>query len=126
MSRSLKMNNKIMIALKEISANKDIIQKVRYLNFDKEVQAKYEINELEARKDEELEYLILRNRYFGRSDRDRKEKIIDEIEKSRREKENELENLFPTDNELIDLLLELDEIKRDLKTVLKEIKIKTQ
>ena len=126
MSRSLKMNNKIMIALKEISANKDIIQKVRYLNFDKEVQAKYEINELEARKDEELEYMILRNRYFGRSDRDRKEKIIDEIEKSRREKENELENLFPTDNELIDLLLELDEIKRDLKTVLKKIKIKTQ
>ena len=44
------MNNKIMKALKEILANKDIIQKVTFFNFDKEVQMKYEINELEARK----------------------------------------------------------------------------
>ena len=63
-----------MKVLKEILANKDIIQKVRDLNFDKEVQVKYEINELEARKDEELEYIILNNGYFGRSDSDRKEK----------------------------------------------------
>ena len=114
-----------MIALKEILANKVIIQKVRDLNFDKEVQVKYEINELEARKDQELEYIILRNRYFGRSDRDREEKRIDGIEKLKREKENKLENLFATDNALIDLLLELDEIKKDLKIVLKKIKIKT-
>ena len=30
------------------------MQKVRDLNFDKEVQVKYEINELKARKDKEL------------------------------------------------------------------------
>ena len=40
MSKSLIMNNKIMKALKKILANKDIIQKVRDLNFDKEVQVK--------------------------------------------------------------------------------------
>ena len=72
-----------MKALKKILANKDIIQKVRDLNFDKEVQVKYEINELKARKDEELEHIIPRNRYFGRPDRDGEERIIDEIEKSR-------------------------------------------
>ena len=33
---------------------------------------------------------MLINRYFGRPDRDEEEKIIDEIEKSIREKENEL------------------------------------
>ena len=107
-----------MKALKEILANKDIIQKIRHLNFDKEVQVKYEINELKARKDEELEHIILRNRYFGRLDRDEEEKVIDEIEKLIREKENELKNLFARD-ELIDLLLGLDEIIKDLKTVLK-------
>ena len=62
-----------MKALKEILANKDIIQKVRNLNFDKEVQVKYEINELKARNDEELERIILRNRYLGRPDRDGEE-----------------------------------------------------
>ena len=102
----------------------EIIQKVRDLNFDKEVQVKYEINELKARKDEELEHnptltLTLKNRYFGRPDRDGEEKIIDEIEKSIREKENELKNLLDRNNELIDLLLELDEIIKDLKTALK-------
>ena len=66
-----------------------MIQKVRDLNFDKEVQLKYEINELKTRKDEELEHIILRNRRLGRPDRDGEEKIIDEIEKSIREKENE-------------------------------------
>ena len=40
-----------MKVLKEILANKDIIQKVTDLNFDKEVQVKYEINELKVRKD---------------------------------------------------------------------------
>ena len=108
-----------MKALKEILANKEIMQKVRDLSFDKEVQVKYEINELKARKDEELEYIILRNRYFGRLDRDTEEKIVNEIEKSIREKETELKNFFATDNELIDLLLELDEIIKDLKTALK-------
>ena len=66
-----------------------MIQKVRDLNFAKEVQLKYEINELKTRKDEELEHIILRNRRLGRPDRDGEEKIIDEIEKSIREKENE-------------------------------------
>ena len=82
------------------------------------MQVKYEINELKARKDEELEHIILRNRYFGRSDRD-PEKRIDEIEKSRTEKENELKNLFGTDNELINLLLESHETLKDLNTVFK-------
>ena len=107
-----------MKVLREILANKDIIQKVRDSNFDKEVQIKYEINELKARKDEKLEYIMLKNRYFGRSDED-EEKIIGKIEKSRREKENELKNLFATDKEIMDLLLEPDEIIRDLKTALK-------
>ena len=96
-----------------------MIQKVRDLNFDKEVQVKCEINELKARKDEELEYVILKNRHLGRSDRDGDEKIIDEIKESIREKENELKNLFATDNELIDSLLMLDEAIKDLKTALK-------
>ena len=48
--------DQIMKAVKEILANKVIIQKVRELNFGKEVQVKNEINELEARKDEELEH----------------------------------------------------------------------
>ena len=39
-----------MNILKEIIANKDAIQKVKDLNFDKEVQVKYEINELKAKK----------------------------------------------------------------------------
>ena len=46
------------------------------LNFDKEVQVKYEINKLIARKDEELEYIILRNRHLGRPDRVGEKKII--------------------------------------------------
>ena len=92
-SRDQVTNNKIMEALKEILANKDIIQKVRDLNFEKEVQVKYKINELKARKDKELEHIILRNRYFGRLDRDGEEKIIDEIEKLIREKKNELKKL---------------------------------
>ena len=111
--------DQIMKALRKILANKDIIQKIRDSDFNKKVPVKYEINELKARKYEELEYIILRNRYFGRSDRDGEEKITAEIEKSIREKENELKNLFATDNELIDLLLGLDEIIKDLKTVLK-------
>ena len=68
MSRGLIMNNKIIKVLKEILANKDIMQKVRDSNFDKEVQVKEEINQLETRKDEDLEYI--RNRYLGRLIRD--------------------------------------------------------
>ena len=73
-------SGQIMKALREILANKDIIQKIRDSNFDKEVQVKYEINELKTRKDKELEHIMLRNRYFGRSDRVTEEKRIDEIE----------------------------------------------
>ena len=54
-----------------------MIQKVRDLRFDKEVQVKYEINEIKARKDEELEPIIQRNRHLRRLDRDGEEKIID-------------------------------------------------
>ena len=79
--------DQIMKVFKKILANKDMIPKVRHLNFDKEVQVKYEINELIARKNEELGYIILRNRHLGRPDRDRKEEIIDETEKSITEKE---------------------------------------
>ena len=50
--------------LKEILANKDKIQKIRYLNFDKELQVKYEINKIKSRKDEELECIILRNKHI--------------------------------------------------------------
>ena len=107
-----------MKALKEILANKDIIQKARELNFDKEVQVKYEIIELKARKDEELEHIIQKNRYFKRSDGNREEKRIDEIEKSIRKKENELEDWLDIGNNLIDCLLELDEIEEDTKTML--------
>ena len=82
--------DQIMKVLKKILAKKDMIQKVRGLNFDKEVQVKYEINELKERKDEELEYIILRNRHLRRPDRDEEEKIIIEIEELRREKKNEL------------------------------------
>ena len=74
------INNKVMKALKEILANKDIIQKVRDLNFDKEERVKDGTDELEVRKDEKLAHIILRNRCFGRSDRDTEEKRIDEIE----------------------------------------------
>ena len=109
----------IMKALKKILAHKDLIQKVTDLNFDKELQVKYEINRLKTRRNEELEHIILKNRYLGRLDRDGEEKIIDEIEKSIREEENELKNLFATDNDLIDSLLKLDEFIKNLKTALK-------
>ena len=36
--------DQMIIYLKEILANKDMIQNVRDLNFHKEVQVKYEIN----------------------------------------------------------------------------------
>ena len=68
--------NQIMKALKEILANKDITQKAGELNFEKEVQVKYEIDELEAGKDEELEPIILSNRYLGRLIRNTEEKRI--------------------------------------------------
>ena len=102
--------DQIIKYLKEILANKDMIQKVRDLKFDKEVQVKYEINELIVRKDEELEYIILRNRHLGRLDRDGEEKITDELDKFIRDKENELKNLFAADNDLIDSLSRLDEL----------------
>ena len=71
--------DQIIKYLKEILSNKNMIQKVRNLNFDKKVQLKYERYGLIAKKDEELEYIILRNRHLGRLDRDGEEKIIDEI-----------------------------------------------
>ena len=80
--------DQIIKHFKEILANKDMIQNIRDLNFDKEVQVKYEINKLIARKDEELEYIILRNRHLGRLDRDEEEKIIDELDESIGDKEN--------------------------------------
>ena len=58
--------------LKEILGNQDMIQKVRDLNFDKEMLVKYEINELKARKDEELECIILRNRLDDETEMEKK------------------------------------------------------
>ena len=110
--------DQIIKYLKEILGNKEMIQKVRHLNFDKEVQVKYEINELKTRKDEELERIILRNRHLGRLDRDGEEEILDELDESIREKVNQLKNLLARDNEPFDLLLELDEVIKDLKTAL--------
>ena len=66
--------DQIMKVLKELLANNNKIQKVRDLNFDKEMQVKYERNKLIARKDEELYHIILRNIYLGRPDRDGEEK----------------------------------------------------
>ena len=42
--------DQIMKYSKEILTNKDMMQKVRDLDFDKEVQVKYVINELKAKK----------------------------------------------------------------------------
>ena len=47
-----------------------MIQKVRDLNFNKEVRVKYEINELKAKKDEGLDRIILSNKHLGRPGRD--------------------------------------------------------
>ena len=106
------LRDQIIKYLKEILPNKDMIQRVRDLNFDKEERVKYEINELKVKKDEELEHITLRNRHLGRPDRDG-------VDESIRDKENELKNLFATDNELIDSLLELDKVIKDFKTTLK-------
>ena len=92
------LRDQIIKYLKEILANKDMIQKVRDLNFDKQVQVKNEINRLKARKDEELEHIILRNKRPGRNG---EEELIDELDELIREKVNEFKNLFVTDNELI-------------------------
>ena len=116
--------DQIMKALKEILANQDIIQKVRELNFDKKVQVKDEIDQLEARKDEELEHMVLRNRYLGRLIRDAEEKRIDEIKKSIREKKSELGAWLPIDNNLINWLLKLDEIEEHMKTMLMKTMLK--
>ena len=105
------------------SANKDKIQNVRDLNFDKELQLKNEINRLKARKDEELEHLILRNKHLRRSEKDGEEELIDEVDELITKKVNELKNLFAADNDLIDLLLWLDETMKDLKTKLKHADI---
>ena len=51
-------------------------------------------------------------------------KKIDEIEKLRRKKGKELENLFVMDNKAIDLLLELNIDKRDIEDQLTLIEIK--
>ena len=61
--------DQVMNALKEILANKDMIQKVKDLNFAKEVQVKEQINRLKTRKDKELEHIIIRNRHLGRVDK---------------------------------------------------------
>ena len=68
------INNKIMKALGDILANENITQNPIRLNFDKEELLRDEIDELEARKDEEIEHIILRNRYLGRLIRDTEEK----------------------------------------------------
>ena len=44
------LRDQIIKYLKGILANKDMIQKVRNLNFDKDLQVKYEINRLKTKK----------------------------------------------------------------------------
>ena len=63
---------------------------------------KNEIHKSKARKNEELERIILRNRHVRRPDRDGVEEIIDEVDELIRKKVNELKNLFATGNDLID------------------------
>ena len=53
--------------------------------------------------------------------REKTKERIDEIEKLRRKREKELENLFNVDNEAIDVLVELDIDKRE--QILIEIKL---
>ena len=118
------INNKIMKALGDILANENITQNARRLNFDKEEQVRDEIDELGARKDEELEHIILRNRYLGRLIRGTEEKRLDEIEKSTREKENELGDLRAIGNKHFDRLLKLDKIKEHMKIMLEKTKLK--
>ena len=84
--------NQIIKYLKDILANRDMIQRVRDLNFDKEVLVRY---------DQELECIMLRNRNLERPDIDGEEEIIDELDDLIREIVNELKNFFPRDNELI-------------------------
>ena len=96
------LRDQIIKYLKQILANKNKTQKVRDLNFDKEQQLKNEIHKSKARKNEELERIILRNRHVRRPDRDGVEEIIDEVDELIRKKVNELKHLFAKGNDLID------------------------
>ena len=78
-----------------------IIKYFKEILANTELQAKNEINRLKARKYEELERIILRNRHLRRPDRDGEEEIIGKAGELIRKKVNELKNLFTIDNDLI-------------------------
>ena len=135
-----KFKNKLT-ALKKILKDGNKINDTRILSFKKEEQVKKKLDELETKKNEELEKLeiaLIRKKtlFFGGGVNDKilvkmelrektKEKI-DEIEKLRRKKEKQLENLFIKDNKALDLLLELDIDKRDTQEQLILIEIKLE
>ena len=83
---------------------------------------------------EYLNFLTLKNRYWGRSNsfreeielKEKTEKRIDEIEKLGRKKEIKLEKIFIIDDEAIDLLIELNIDKRDIQEQLIFIDIKLE
>ena len=82
-----------MEVLKEILANKYMIQRFRDLNFDKEVQVKYEINELKVKLlEEEIFIRTLINKHLDRSSYDIDEEEIDLRELAKR-KVDEIEEL---------------------------------
>ena len=100
--------------------NKD--RETRILNFKKEEQVKKELDDLEVEKDEELKELEVLLKYGTKRNifwrlpitirdetelRKKTKERLDEIEKLRRKRETELENLSNIDNEAIDLLVQI-------------------
>ena len=135
-----KFKNKLT-ALKKILKDGNKINDTRILSFKKEEQVKKKLDELETKKNEELEKLeiaLIRKKtlffWGGVNDkilvkmelREKTKEKIDEIEKLRRKKEKQLENLFIKDNKALDLLLELDIDKRDTQEQLILIEIKLE
>ena len=108
-----KFKNKLTV-LKEILRDEEKINKIKALNLKKEEQAEKELNKLEKEKDEELEmlqenlkFLALKNRYWGRSngfreDIELKEKTFYQI------------YLFIIEDKLIDLLIEIHANEKDI------------
>ena len=116
-----KFKNKLT-TLKEILRDENKIRKTRILNFNKEEQIEKEVDDLEAKKDEELKELEVSLKYGTRRNifwglpitihdkielGEKTKERVDDIEILRRKKEAELENVSNIDNEAIDLLVEL-------------------
>ena len=136
----IKKLKNILTALKVLLEYENKIQEVRGLNFEEEEQVKKELNELETKKDEELKLLESLNcervwRKVWESDfnindeiklREKTSQRISKIEKLRRKREIDLENLFDIDNRAIDLLMEVDIDKKDRQEELILIEIKLE